>query len=145
VEPDLKHLLLPPTAIALGITAVALAVFSFTLNSTVRQQRIQIRSLQAKIDKIPKSAPLELQSKCAQRAQRAFVEQGWDSFGDAEFSNHYNMELGRCFVKMERSRKISVKGNDSTLEMKMVLMPSSAKPTRNTAAGSVVSCHRTVT
>lgn len=47
------------------------------------------------------AATLEEQEKCAKQAHEVFKLGGWDKKLTTDFSNHYNVQLNRCFVEID--------------------------------------------
>jgi hypothetical protein len=79
--------------IALGI----LGLFAYSQSVALRQERLQVQELTAKLDSAPKTASLELQEKCAKQAREEFNAY-WERDENADFTNHYNTKLNKCFV-----------------------------------------------
>jgi len=79
---------------------VLLLVTVATLGYFVTNQQRRIKSLEAR----PKTNTIELQEKCAKQAELVFKQSGWEAKDViAEFSNHYNSKLNRCFMRVEKT------------------------------------------
>jgi hypothetical protein len=78
----------------LVVAVAALGIFAY-------YQMTALEDLRAKLAPAPKMASLDLQEKCARQARQQFTLSGWDKNPMAGFGNHYNSEIGRCFVQIE--------------------------------------------
>lgn len=64
----------------------------------------QIRELQTKLSALSKAEQLDLDERCHKQALAAFKESGPDNKNGnmSQFGNHYNRELGKCFILTEQ-------------------------------------------
>ena len=92
------------------VSLAALGVFAYWQSLAIRQEREQIRQLNAKLDAMPKTASLDLQEKCATQAQKQFDELGWNKNPMADFANHYSARLNKCFIEVEYTDTRTVRG-----------------------------------
>jgi hypothetical protein len=60
----------------------------------------QNKELVAKLESLNKAASIEMQQKCAQQSKAEFNRSGFDKDDTANFTNHYNAKLNKCFVEM---------------------------------------------
>jgi hypothetical protein len=88
-----------PATILLVVVVGILGLFAYSETVALRQQRLQIHELAAKLDSA-KTASLELQGKCARQAQE-FLSQ-FENSDLHEAVNHYNARLNKCFVETRR-------------------------------------------
>ena len=58
------------------------------------------RELSMKLQEATKAANLDLQAKCSSQARTAFKEMGWDKQPFADYTNHYQQKLNKCFVQV---------------------------------------------
>lgn len=85
------------------VAFIALAYLAHSQSSTLKQQEKEIRELGAKVQAMPKNASIELQEKCARQAREEFITEGLQKEELADFSNHYNVALNKCFVLVENT------------------------------------------
>jgi Tfp pilus assembly protein PilV len=84
-----------------------LSVIVYSQSAALREQRRQVQELRARLELRSKSASLELQEKCAKQAYEAFklsepsTLNFWGKNEMADFANHYNEKLNKCFVQIE--------------------------------------------
>lgn len=82
-----------------------MAVLGFIARSqsvALREQQRKLQELNAKLESnSTPSVSLELQEKCARQAREEFKHEGLEGKQTAEFANHYNPKLGKCFVEVE--------------------------------------------
>jgi outer membrane murein-binding lipoprotein Lpp len=71
------------------------------LHSEVEQQKKDIQELRSRIDGLSRSAVLDADEKCAKQAEAEFKERAWEKGWTASFTNHYNGDLGKCFLLFE--------------------------------------------
>jgi hypothetical protein len=76
----------------------ALGIFAYHQEASLREQRLVVQQLTARLASISKTASIDLQQKCARQAREEFTRDGWESRSMAGFTNHYNSELGKCFI-----------------------------------------------
>ena len=88
---------------------VALSLLAYTQHGTLSRERDQVRQLNAKLEATPKTASLDLQERCATQARREFNELGWNKYQMADFSNHYNVRLNKCFMEITNTDTRSAK------------------------------------
>jgi len=88
---------------ALLLICVAVLGFIARLQSVaLREQQMRVQELSAKLESnSTPSVSLELQEKCARQAREEFKHEGLEGKQLADFSNHYNPKLGKCFVEVE--------------------------------------------
>jgi hypothetical protein len=99
------------TAIAFLVLAVAvLCSFAYSQNAGLQQQQKEVKQLQAKLDAISKTAPIELREKCARQAREEFKLYGWDKEAMAGVLNHYDLKLDKCFMMIQSADAKSVRG-----------------------------------
>jgi hypothetical protein len=88
-----------------ALLLVCVAVLGFIARSqsvALREQQRKVRELNAKLESNSTPAvSLELQEKCARQAREEFKHEGLEGKQTANFSNHYNPKLGKCFVEVE--------------------------------------------
>lgn len=89
-------------AIALVLICVAVLAFvSHSQSVALRQQGKKVEELAAKIESDSKpTVGLELQERCAKQALEEFKHEGLIGKPMADFQNHYNSKLGKCFVEV---------------------------------------------
>lgn len=85
------------------VAFVALAYLAHSQSSTLKQQEKEIKELGAKVQAMPKNASLELQARCAKQARAEFTAEGFEKKEFADFTNHYNVALNKCFVLVENT------------------------------------------
>ena len=54
-------------------------------------------------ESVPKNGSLELQGKCAEQSRKFFQEAGYTPKDLAQYEDHYNPKLNKCFVLFERA------------------------------------------
>jgi hypothetical protein len=88
---------------ALLLICVAVLGFIARLQSVaLREQQMRVQELSAKLaSNSTPSVSLELQEKCARQAREEFKHEGLEGKQMADFSNHYNPKLGKCFAEVE--------------------------------------------
>jgi hypothetical protein len=86
--------------VLLVVAVVVLGLYAYSRNAALQEQRRQVRELTAKLDSVPKTASLELQEKCAKQAREEFKTY-WEGREGADFSNHYNTKLNKCFIRIQ--------------------------------------------
>jgi hypothetical protein len=89
-----------PATVLLAVAVVILCLFAYSQTAALRQQRQQIRELTTKLDSAPKTASLELQEKCARQAREEFKTY-WEFRESADFTDHYNTKLNKCFILIQ--------------------------------------------
>jgi hypothetical protein len=52
-------------------------------------------------ESVPKNGSLELQGKCAEQSRKFFQEAGYTPKDLAQYEDHYNPKLNKCFVLFE--------------------------------------------
>jgi hypothetical protein len=78
---------------------VALALLGTGCNQDkIARLEKQNNELKARLDAATKSANLDMQEKCAKQARIEFNRAGFDKDETANFTNHYNPKLNKCFV-----------------------------------------------
>jgi len=87
-----------------AVLLVCVVVLGFTARSQsvalrVQQKEIQELSVRLQANTMP-AVSLELQEKCAKQAREEFKHEGLEGKQMADFSNHYNPKLGKCFVQI---------------------------------------------
>jgi hypothetical protein len=95
-------------AIFLLVVAVgALGIFAYYQQASLREQRRLVQELTARLEPASKTANIDLQQKCARQAREAFSH---DYLGSLEpndpftnFENHYNGQLGKCFILITKT------------------------------------------
>jgi hypothetical protein len=87
----------------LAAAVVALGIFAYSRETSLRE-------LTERVDHASRKASLELQEKCARQARQDFTQLGWDKDSWANFSNHYNERLNKCFVLIESTDAKTVPG-----------------------------------
>ena len=83
---------------------VAVGILGYLIHSTnavLLDQQRQTKDLSAKLESRAKTDALELQEKCAKQAALFFEDSGWKKKPQAEYANHYNQSLNRCFILIE--------------------------------------------
>ena len=91
-----------PLILMVFLTAavVALSLFTYRQNTTLRQQEQHIQQLAKTLAADNERDAFELQERCAKHAEKAFGTLGQQ--GDfAVYASHYNAKLNRCFVTIE--------------------------------------------
>jgi hypothetical protein len=84
------------------ICIVVLGVIVHLHSVALREQRRELQELSARVES--NSTPtvsLDLQEKCAKQAHEEFKHEGLEGKPLAEFSDHYNPKLGKCFVEVD--------------------------------------------
>lgn len=78
------------------------------------KQTQDIAALQKRLDGFveakPKNGSLELQGKCAEQSQRFFKESGYTLKDMAQYEDHYNVRLNKCFVVLDNTDFKTVPG-----------------------------------
>ena len=59
------------------------------------------KELAVKLESVAKAASLDMQAKCAQQARVEFKV--WEKDPMADFTNHYNTKVTKCFVEITNS------------------------------------------
>jgi hypothetical protein len=91
-------------AILLIVGAVGL--FVYHQETSLQEQRHLVQELTAKVQELttkPATVPkkttnLDLQQRCAAQANKMFALYGWEKEPTAGFTNHFNSEMGKCFM-----------------------------------------------
>jgi hypothetical protein len=99
-------------AIALLVVSVGvLGVLAYSQAAALRQQREQVRQLNAKLEEsASKSATFDRQEKCATQARVEFNSQG--KAGELSgFTNHYSEKLNRCFMVVQDTNSKIARGH----------------------------------
>jgi hypothetical protein len=91
------------------VVCVGLGLSAYWQAGALRQQRKQVQQLSAKLESESKTALLDLQEKCAKQAREEFKNYWQDSEG-ADFTNHYNAKLNRCFIRVQYIDTRTVRG-----------------------------------
>jgi hypothetical protein len=95
--------------VAVATLIAIVLVLAWLLNAetkTTREQQNQIAALTSKLaDKVAREN-LELQQKCAQQAEKIFMQLGYrmdrPTLGiSATYQSHYNAKLGKCFMTLD--------------------------------------------
>src|SRR5664280_2162942 len=92
-----------------AILVLVVAGLAFQLHRqqlTIRQQQVRLAELTTKIavsEANAKSNSLEYQEKCAEQARKAFHDLGYKPNDTAEYENHYNTKLNKCFVFVQNT------------------------------------------
>jgi hypothetical protein len=81
-----------------------------SMQATIASKDKQIRELSEKA----RTSGIELQGKCAERAALVFRDWGWAKKPNAWYENHYNEELGKCFVLIADKDAESTTGMTAT-------------------------------
>jgi len=88
------------TATVLLVVSVGiLSVLVYSQTAALRDQRRKVQELNARLESKSKTASLDLQEKCAKQAHEAFKLSG-ETTKLANFLNHYNEKLNKCFVQI---------------------------------------------
>jgi hypothetical protein len=87
------------------LLALILAFQIYRQHVTIRNQQNQLIDLEKRVaeNSVPKTAPLEYQEKCAERASKAFREMGYTPKDIAGYENHYNAKMNKCFLLVENT------------------------------------------
>lgn len=75
-----------------------LGMLAYSQDNTIREQKLSLQDLTAKLQASSTKASLDLQEKCARQARAEFKESGWEKEAMASFINHYDDELNKCFL-----------------------------------------------
>jgi hypothetical protein len=67
----------------------------------IAQLEKQNRELTAKLEALGKSKTLDLQEQCAKQAEEVFKFGKWDKESLADYTNHYNATLNKCFIEIQ--------------------------------------------
>src|SRR5664279_1624118 len=90
--------------LVLGVAGLAFQLHRQQL--TIRQQQVRLAELTTKIavsEANAKSNSLEYREKCAEQARKAFHNLGYKPNDTAEYENHYNTKLNKCFVFVQNT------------------------------------------
>ena len=79
----------------------------------------QNEELKAQLKQQQTAANLDLQGKCAKQAGEAFKVQGYEKEQYANYTNHYNAKLNKCFIKIESMDTKTAKGTFFTNKVVM--------------------------
>jgi hypothetical protein len=63
-----------------------------------------------KLESMSKTAALDLQETFARQAREEFKLYGWDNHEMADFWNHYNAKLNKCFMQIQDTDAKTVRG-----------------------------------
>jgi hypothetical protein len=97
------------TAISLLIVAVVgLGVFAYFQQASLQAQSEVVENLTARLE--TKARDFSFQEKCAKQARELFARWGYDKEAAADFTNHYNERLNKCFIALE-NRSASTLGS----------------------------------
>jgi hypothetical protein len=90
--------------VTLLLAALAgLGVFARRQTIALREQRGMVQQLNAKLDVVAKGANLDLQQRCAEQALKTWKTGGWEKLKNATYSNHYNAQMNKCFMRIDNS------------------------------------------
>lgn len=76
-----------------------------SLRNVMDGQALRLQQLESAEQRRP-VATLETQARCAQQAQSTFNALGWNKELGSLAENHFNVSLGRCLLKIERTSTI---------------------------------------
>jgi hypothetical protein len=87
-------------AIVLLLAAITgLGIFAYFQQASLRAQSEIVEKLTAKLE--AKTGDFSLQEKCAKQAREEFQRLGWGKEALADFTNHYNERLNKCFMAFQ--------------------------------------------
>jgi hypothetical protein len=92
------------------IICFGLGLVTYKQALALKNERAELLKAKAEISTYSKMPPVELQEKCANQAREEFKLYRWDKQDSAEFTSHYNMKLGRCFMEIRNSDSKSSPG-----------------------------------
>src|SRR5690242_16880236 len=64
----------------------------------VQRLEQQNQELTGKLEALSKASNLDLQEKCAKQARSVFSEMGFNKEPLANYTNHYQQRLNKCFI-----------------------------------------------
>jgi hypothetical protein len=67
----------------------------------IAQLESQNRELTAKLEFLTKTRSLDLQEQCAKQSREVFKSGKWDKDPLADYTNHYNAKLNKCFIEIQ--------------------------------------------
>ena len=91
------------TTILLLAALAGLGVFAYSQQMSLRQQSEVVEKLTVKLDGASKTRDFSLQEKCAKQAREEFARWGYAKEAFADFTNHYNERLNRCFIAFQNT------------------------------------------
>src|SRR5258708_20839246 len=94
----------------LVLTVVILTVFLRSNMTELRKDQRQLDELKQKVESMSKTVSLDVQERCAKQAFEEFKRQGYAKHQYADFSNHYNSKLNKCFMQIQDVDSGTVKG-----------------------------------
>jgi hypothetical protein len=99
----MKNVVVTAVLVALLVAAGALGIFARRQTIALHQEHQRLQDLEAKLDVASKSAKLDLQARCAEQSLKTWKSGGWEKLKNATYSNHYNLALNKCFMRIENS------------------------------------------
>src|SRR5260370_861449 len=89
-------------AIVLLLAAITgLGIFAYFQQASLRAQSEIVEKLTAKLE--AKTRDFSLQEKCAKQAREEFQRLGWGKEAFADFTNHYNERLNKCYMAFQNT------------------------------------------
>ena len=94
--------------LTMSVGALGLLLYSNTAELRKQQQRVD--GISAKLESLPKTISFDLQERCARQATQEYKRQGYATHQMADFTNHYNSKLNKCFMQIQDTDSNSVRG-----------------------------------
>ncbi len=91
-------------SLTLGVIFLWLVVTHIRANSQLETDKKTIADMSAKLAVLDEQPSFEDQSRCAAAAKEFFNREGYGSEQDADFLNHYNPKLRKCFIVIKTSK-----------------------------------------
>ncbi len=82
---------------------IVLAFVGYRQNTIIDKQQIQLnaQSHLSEDTHRPRGAALDIQAKCAERARKAFAEMGYKPNDIADYVDHFDLKLNKCFMEVQ--------------------------------------------
>jgi hypothetical protein len=100
--------------LTMSVGTLGLLLYSNTAELRKQQQRVD--GISAKLESLPKTASFDFQERCAKQATEEFRRQGYATHQMADFTNHYNSKLNKCFMEIQETDAKTVRGSILTLK-----------------------------
>lgn len=86
--------------VVLAATSLTLAAWVQSISHNVGELAKSVEALSTKVNEKTTTAGLELPAKCSEQARKLFLERGFNRRVMAQYANHYNSRLNKCFVQI---------------------------------------------
>jgi hypothetical protein len=94
--------------LAIGVGILTVLLYSNT--TEIRKQEHRLEELNVKIESLPKIANFDLQERCAKQATEEYKRQGYTTHQMADFTNHYDNRLNKCFMQIQDTDTHTIPG-----------------------------------